>query len=241
MGQCREHQRDRPVLASRVVQHQGLRHPDDDHEDAVHRRGPRQCFPGRGRGRRLRHVRLLRPGRRGRPRKRPRSSASPAAPNPFRAATRMRYTLPVAGRVTLSVYDLEGRSIRNLVTGEQTAGPHSSVWDGRDQTGRPVASGPYFLRLSQNGGGSPRRWSGSSRSRPQIRREGPSGSLPFPFGTGRWSGTLGSAPTLLRSTASFLQHARRAGDGATPEVGKETLPWEARIRRSTCAASSRPG
>jgi Zn-dependent metalloprotease len=80
-------------------------------------------------------------------------SLSPAAPNPFRAATRMRYTLPVAGRVTLSVYDLEGRSIRNLVTGEQTAGPHSSVWDGRDQTGRPVASGPYFLRLSQNGGG----------------------------------------------------------------------------------------
>ena len=49
------------------------------------------------------------------------------------------------------MFDLGGRLVRTLIAGQQQAGPHSMVWDGRDDGGRPVASGPYFLRLSQGG------------------------------------------------------------------------------------------
>jgi hypothetical protein len=76
---------------------------------------------------------------------------SPAAPNPFRALTEFRYTLPAAGRASLEVFDIGGRVIRELVATDQTAGPHTMRWDGRDSAGRPVASGPYFVRLSHGG------------------------------------------------------------------------------------------
>ena len=75
----------------------------------------------------------------------------PAAPNPFRAQTRLRYSLPEAGAVELGVYDLMGRRVRVLASGLEPAGPHSLEWDGRDQRGRAVASGPYFVRLGFGG------------------------------------------------------------------------------------------
>jgi flagellar hook assembly protein FlgD len=37
--------------------------------------------------------------------------------------------------------------VRTLVDGEKPAGPHSAVWDGRDDSGSPAASGVYFYRL----------------------------------------------------------------------------------------------
>jgi Zn-dependent metalloprotease len=76
---------------------------------------------------------------------------APAAPNPFQSLTRLHYTLPVAGRVDLSVYDIHGRAVRALVAADQEAGPHTIEWDGRDNGGHPAPSGPYFLRLSQGG------------------------------------------------------------------------------------------
>lgn len=76
---------------------------------------------------------------------------SPASPNPFRGLTRLRYSLPAAGTVELTAFDIHGRAVRRLVQGLERAGSHSVEWDGRDDRGRPVASGPYFMRLSQNG------------------------------------------------------------------------------------------
>jgi len=70
------------------------------------------------------------------------------APNPFNPRTTISYDLPRDARVRLGVYDIAGRLVRMLVTGQQiAAGRRQAVWDGRDGTGRAVASGVYFCRL----------------------------------------------------------------------------------------------
>ncbi|RKY61919.1 MAG: hypothetical protein DRP95_02225 [Candidatus Latescibacterota bacterium] len=59
----------------------------------------------------------------------------------------MVYTIPEAAHVKLEVYDLLGRVVKVLVDGMRDAGRHRVVWDGRDSSGRPVASGAYLIRL----------------------------------------------------------------------------------------------
>lgn len=68
-------------------------------------------------------------------------------PNPFNSSTAVVYTLPEATHVKLVVYDLLGRVVKVLVNGVQDAGRHRAVWDGRDGSGRPVASGLYLIRM----------------------------------------------------------------------------------------------
>ncbi|MBN1826894.1 MAG: T9SS type A sorting domain-containing protein [Candidatus Eisenbacteria bacterium] len=71
-----------------------------------------------------------------------------AAPNPFNPETRVAYELPRRTTVRLTVHDVTGRSVRVLVAGRvEEAGRRIAVWDGRDNAGRPAASGAYFLRL----------------------------------------------------------------------------------------------
>ncbi|MFH1845145.1 MAG: FlgD immunoglobulin-like domain containing protein [bacterium] len=70
------------------------------------------------------------------------------APNPFNPSTTIRYWLPGLSRVTLTVHDLQGRTVARLAENAvQTPGRHEAVWDGRDRSGRRVASGLYFARL----------------------------------------------------------------------------------------------
>jgi hypothetical protein len=76
----------------------------------------------------------------------------PAAPNPFRGATRIRYDLPAFGAARLSVHDVTGRRVRVLEDSFREAGGHAAVWDGRDATGRRAAAGVYFVRLQAAGG-----------------------------------------------------------------------------------------
>jgi hypothetical protein len=71
-----------------------------------------------------------------------------ARPNPFRTETAVRFDLPEASRVSLSVYDVHGRRVRELVRGDIAAGVHAIAWDGRDDTGRRVSAGVYFSRLA---------------------------------------------------------------------------------------------
>jgi hypothetical protein len=72
-------------------------------------------------------------------------------PNPFNPMTTIRYSVPRPGAVTLTVYDIHGRKVRSLLSGEQKAGGYSTLWDGRDDGGRRVASGVYFYRLAAEG------------------------------------------------------------------------------------------
>lgn len=71
----------------------------------------------------------------------------PNVPNPFNPATTIRFTLPQAQNVRLTVHDLRGALVRTLVSGQQPAGAHEVVWDGRSDDGKSVASGTYLYRI----------------------------------------------------------------------------------------------
>ena len=73
----------------------------------------------------------------------------PSRPNPFRTATLIRYDLPKTMHVDLEIYDVSGRLIRRLLKwGPMGPGSHTSIWNGRDDEGRVVASGVYFCELT---------------------------------------------------------------------------------------------
>ena len=69
------------------------------------------------------------------------------APNPFNSQTVLSYFLPAAGPVRLDVFTLTGQRVAVLHQGPQQAGYHRLRWNGRDDAGRPVASGIYLYRL----------------------------------------------------------------------------------------------
>ena len=71
----------------------------------------------------------------------------PNYPNPFNPETQLRFTLPEAGRVTLEIYDGLGQRVRTLIAEVRSAGFYTVSWDGRDQSGRAVASGAYLAHL----------------------------------------------------------------------------------------------
>jgi len=60
----------------------------------------------------------------------------------------IRFQLWHADQVNLTIYNILGQKIDMLVNGEMTPGPYSVIWDGKDATGREVASGVYFVRLA---------------------------------------------------------------------------------------------
>jgi hypothetical protein len=72
-------------------------------------------------------------------------------PNPFNAETRIRFAIPQAGHVSLTVYNVTGQLVRTLVNEEMPAGTHSVVWNGFDQDGGQLASGVYFCRMEAGG------------------------------------------------------------------------------------------
>ncbi len=69
-------------------------------------------------------------------------------PNPFNPSTEIRFDLPTAGAVRLSVYDVTGRMVRDLISEHLEPGVHVYTWDGRAGSGQAMASGIYFSVLS---------------------------------------------------------------------------------------------
>ena len=77
----------------------------------------------------------------------------PNYPNPFNPETWIPYQLAKAADVTLTVYDMRGVAVRQLMLGHQPAGVYQSrgraaYWDGKNNFGEPVASGLYFYTLT---------------------------------------------------------------------------------------------
>ena len=68
-------------------------------------------------------------------------------PNPFNPKTNIQYLLSSNQNVVLSVYDLNGREIKNLVNESQPAGTYTVQWDGTNHSGQQVSSGVYLYRL----------------------------------------------------------------------------------------------
>jgi hypothetical protein len=82
-----------------------------------------------------------------------RLALAPALPNPTTAGAVLRFVLPAGRRrgVRLELYDVHGRLVRRLVDAPLAGGMHRLGWDGRDQEGRRLAAGVYFVRLASTG------------------------------------------------------------------------------------------
>ena len=72
-------------------------------------------------------------------------------PNPFNPTTTISYNLIEDSNVKLSIYNLKGQRIKQLVDDYLLAGQHSMAWDGTDNTGKPVSSGIYLYKLKAGG------------------------------------------------------------------------------------------
>lgn len=72
-------------------------------------------------------------------------------PNPFNASTAISVALPAAGEVDIRVYNVLGQVVQSLFSGYRPAGVHRLAWDGRDQSGRAVASGVYLISAQMGG------------------------------------------------------------------------------------------
>jgi hypothetical protein len=68
-------------------------------------------------------------------------------PNPFKDKTSIKYGLLRSGDVDIVIYNLFGQKIRTLANKEEKAGIHTIPWDGKDDAGKNVSSGVYFVRL----------------------------------------------------------------------------------------------
>jgi YVTN family beta-propeller protein len=74
-------------------------------------------------------------------------------PNPFRSTTDVHFTLGRRGPIDLVVYDVLGREVRAMAHGQEfAAGRQSLRWDGRDNGGREVGAGVYFVRMKIESG-----------------------------------------------------------------------------------------
>jgi hypothetical protein len=75
----------------------------------------------------------------------------PAQPNPALSTAEFRFSLPREERVTLAIYDAEGRRVRDLISTVEPAGEHQLTWDLRDDSGHTEGAGLYFVRLTAEG------------------------------------------------------------------------------------------
>jgi hypothetical protein len=73
------------------------------------------------------------------------------SPNPFKGATEIRFGVAKHCRVSIDVFDVTGRRVKNLVSQDVAAGTHSVSWDGKGRDGVVVPSGTYFLRMTGGG------------------------------------------------------------------------------------------
>ncbi len=69
-------------------------------------------------------------------------------PNPFNPQTTIEYSLEKASQVTVDIYSITGRRVQTLVNAYQTAGTHSVLFNGVDNSGSPLPSGIYFYTLT---------------------------------------------------------------------------------------------
>ncbi len=71
----------------------------------------------------------------------------PNHPNPFNHETIIKFSLPKTAQVDLTIFDINGRYIRQLASQYFPAGIHSLRWDGRNDQGSLVASGTYLCQI----------------------------------------------------------------------------------------------
>jgi len=72
-------------------------------------------------------------------------------PNPFNPETTIKFDLMEAGEVELTIYNIKGQKVKQLLGEHLPAGEHKIVWDGKDYFGNSASSGVYVYKLKLNG------------------------------------------------------------------------------------------
>jgi len=68
-------------------------------------------------------------------------------PNPFNPTTQIRFAIPEAGDVHLTIYNMLGQVVNKVMFTDLNMGVYSYYWDGKDARGNNVASGVYFYEM----------------------------------------------------------------------------------------------
>ena len=68
-------------------------------------------------------------------------------PNPFNPFTTLRYDLPEKAFVSITIYDMLGNEVKNLVSTNQSPGFKSIQWNSTNNQGEPVSAGVYLYSI----------------------------------------------------------------------------------------------
>ncbi|MDO9577623.1 MAG: FlgD immunoglobulin-like domain containing protein [Candidatus Cloacimonadales bacterium] len=71
-------------------------------------------------------------------------------PNPFNPETKIVFNLPESGKVKLEIYNIKGQKVKTLMDAYTAKGEFTAIWNGRDNSGKRVASGEYLATLKVN-------------------------------------------------------------------------------------------
>jgi hypothetical protein len=74
------------------------------------------------------------------------------SPNPVTSGADIKLAIPVAGKASLKVFDVQGRLVKTLLDEKIAAGEHAIHWGGSNANGRRVASGIYFMKMETRKG-----------------------------------------------------------------------------------------
>ena len=69
-------------------------------------------------------------------------------PNPFNPITTIQYELPNYSNVKVTLFDITGRTIKEINFGEMAPGRYAYVWDGTNKVGNLVSTGIYFFQIN---------------------------------------------------------------------------------------------
>jgi hypothetical protein len=72
-------------------------------------------------------------------------------PNPFFQSTTVSFNLPYSQEITIRIFDVHGRLIRQLANENMDEGANTITWNSRDENGDAVDAGIYFLKLETGG------------------------------------------------------------------------------------------
>jgi len=71
-------------------------------------------------------------------------------PNPLNPSTTIEYQIPEPGYVEVIIYDISGQLVKTLNHNFQIAGTHKVKWEGKNDFGQNVATGPYIFQMKYN-------------------------------------------------------------------------------------------
>lgn len=77
----------------------------------------------------------------------PANTLATVLPNPFKGICQIQLQIRQEGNVSLKIYDITGREIRNLISAPHKPGTYTYYWNAQDEKGRKVANGIYFYKL----------------------------------------------------------------------------------------------